>query len=178
MSDATARSKWSSRPSSSGSSRRSSTTSQAYATVVPSRARTACRPLSAKVRRRHGRDTATPRPIACQPRRFGRQPYFCRRGRSRRNCLVRARDLPRLLALWPHEIEDQSEAGRQHSLAKLRRALRAERRRAHAAHWSYDLNRHLGLLSAYKGEMANLGPDGGEQAQPNCTPRAGETGPG
>jgi uncharacterized protein DUF6477 len=71
---------------------------------------------------------------------------------------VRERDLPRLLALWPQEIEDQSEAGRQHLLAKLRRALRTERRRARAAHWSYDLNRHLGLLSAYKGELAGLSP--------------------
>ncbi|HUU24726.1 MAG TPA: DUF6477 family protein [Methyloceanibacter sp.] len=91
---------------------------------------------------------------------------------------VRSRDLPRLLALWPHELEDQSEAGRQHLLAKLRRALRTERRRARAAHWSYDLNRHLGLLSAYKGELANLGPGRAEQAQPNCTPSAGETGSG
>jgi hypothetical protein len=41
-------------------------------------------------------------------------------------------------------------------LAKLRSALRAERRRALSGHWSYDLNRHLGLLSAYKGEMAWL----------------------
>jgi len=70
---------------------------------------------------------------------------------------VRSRDLPRLLALWPREIADQSEEGRHRLLAKLRRALRAERRRARAGHWSYDLNRHLGLLSAYKGELANLG---------------------
>lgn len=68
----------------------------------------------------------------------------------------RARDLPRLLALWPHEIADRTEAGRLHVLAELRRALRAERRRARAGHWSYDLNRHLGLLSAYKGELAAL----------------------
>ena len=81
---------------------------------------------------------------------------------------VRSRDLPRLLPLWPHEIEDQSEEGRLRLLAKLRRALRAERRRATAGHWSYDLNRHLGLLSAYKGELANLGVRQAED-QPNCT---------
>jgi len=81
---------------------------------------------------------------------------------------IRSRDLPRLLALWPHEIEDQSEEGRQRLLTKLRRALRAERRRARASHWSYDLNRHLGLLSAYKGELANLGVRRAE-GQPNCT---------
>lgn len=74
---------------------------------------------------------------------------------------VRPRDLPRLLALWPYEIEDQTPEGGQHLLAKLRRALRAERRRARANHWSYDLNRHLGLLSAYKGELANLGLEPG-----------------
>ncbi|MGH6736113.1 MAG: DUF6477 family protein [Methyloceanibacter sp.] len=69
---------------------------------------------------------------------------------------VRPRDLPRLLALWPHEIEDETELGGLRLLAKLRRALRAERRRAIAGHWSYDLNRHLGLLSAYRGELARL----------------------
>jgi len=63
---------------------------------------------------------------------------------------VRSRDLPRLLALWPYEIGDRTPAGAQRVLAKLRRALRAERRRARANHWSYDLNRHLGLLSAYR----------------------------
>lgn len=70
---------------------------------------------------------------------------------------LRTRDLPRLLPLWPHELEDASSEGTLRLLAKLRRALRAERRRAASGHWSYDLNRHLGLLSAYKGELAGLG---------------------
>ncbi len=69
---------------------------------------------------------------------------------------VRARDLPRLVPLWPHELEDYAVEGTLRILAKLRRALRAERRRATSGHWSYDLNRHLGLLSAYKGELAEL----------------------
>jgi hypothetical protein len=69
----------------------------------------------------------------------------------------RARDLPKLLALWPNELEDRSPDGCRRILAKLRRALRAERRRALSGHWSYDLNRHLGLLSAYKGKLAGLG---------------------
>lgn len=69
---------------------------------------------------------------------------------------LRARDLPKLIALWPHELADESPEGRRRILAKLRRALRAERRRGLAAHWSYDLNRHIGLLSAYKGELAAL----------------------
>lgn len=66
---------------------------------------------------------------------------------------LRVRDLPKLLALWPHELVDQSLEGRTLILNKLRRALRAERRLGLAGHWSYHLNRHLGLLSAYKGSL-------------------------
>jgi len=69
---------------------------------------------------------------------------------------LRSRDLPKLIALWPHELDDESQEGMFRVLAKLRRALRAERSRGLAGHWSYDLNRHLGLLSAYKGELAAL----------------------
>jgi hypothetical protein len=64
-------------------------------------------------------------------------------------CHLRARDLPRLIALWPQELADPSPQGGLRTLSKLRRALRAERRRGSAGHWSYELNRHLGLLSAY-----------------------------
>ena len=78
----------------------------------------------------------------------------------------RARDLPKLIALWPRELDDHSPEGRRRVLSKLRSALRAERRRALSGHWSYDLNRHLGLLSAYKGELAGLIRP---KAQPNCT---------
>ncbi len=60
---------------------------------------------------------------------------------------------PRLIALWPHELADQSPDGSLLILSKLRRALRAERRRALAGHWSYELNRHLGLMMAYKAEL-------------------------
>ena len=84
---------------------------------------------------------------------------------------VRPRDLPKLIALWPHELADESPEGRRFVLAKLRRALRAERRLGLAGHWSYDLNRHLGLISAYKGEFAALNRSRGE-AQPNCTRRS------
>lgn len=65
---------------------------------------------------------------------------------------------------------DESLEGRQRILAKLRRALRAERRRALAGHWSYDLNRHLGLLSAYKGELGALRARRRE-TQPACARR-------
>jgi hypothetical protein len=83
---------------------------------------------------------------------------------------TRARDLTRLVALWPAELEDQSVEGRLRILAKLRRALRAERRRAVSGHWSYDLNRHIGLLSAYKGELAGLRAHRHE-TQPACARR-------
>lgn len=38
--------------------------------------------------------------------------------------------------------------------ARLRRALRSERHRGRSGHWSYDLNRHIGLLQALKAELA------------------------
>jgi hypothetical protein len=41
-------------------------------------------------------------------------------------------------------------------LGKLRRAPRAERRRGTSGHWSYDLNRHLAVVSAYKAELERL----------------------
>lgn len=81
----------------------------------------------------------------------------------------RSRDLPKLIPLWPHELGDRTPEGCRRVLAKLRTALRAERRRASSGHWSYDLNRHLGLISAYKGELAGLSRI---EAQPNCTRRA------
>jgi len=80
---------------------------------------------------------------------------------------VRDRDLPGLIALWPRELADQSPEGSLLILSKLRRALRAERRRARAGHWSYDLNRHLGLMGAHKGELARLNRTGrGGATQP------------
>lgn len=62
----------------------------------------------------------------------------------------------RVLALWPRELEDESPAGRRRIVAKLRRALRAERRRGIAGHWTYDLARHVELLRVYREEMAAL----------------------
>jgi hypothetical protein len=61
-----------------------------------------------------------------------------------------------VLALWPQEIEDDSLAGRLLIVAKLRRALRVERQRGLAGHWTYDLARHAELLRAYKQELRAL----------------------
>jgi hypothetical protein len=64
----------------------------------------------------------------------------------------RSRHLARLLPLGPAEIADDSDAARREVLAKLSRALRAERSRGRAGHWTYDLNRHLALSQAYVAE--------------------------
>jgi hypothetical protein len=69
----------------------------------------------------------------------------------------RRRAIARLLPLWPHEVEDRSEAGCRRLLARLARALRAERRRGLAGHWTYDLGRHAALLRLYREELAALG---------------------
>ncbi len=69
----------------------------------------------------------------------------------------RERHLPRLIPVGPADIADESTAGRRAILAKLSRALRAERWRGRAGHWTYDLNRHLGLCQAYAAERRMLG---------------------
>ena len=61
-----------------------------------------------------------------------------------------------MLALWPHEIEDESRGGRLKLLARLRSALRAERRRGVSGHWTYDLARHVELLRIYREELAAI----------------------
>lgn len=79
------------------------------------------------------------------------------RPRPPENGYDRARDLPRLVALWPHEIADCTAAGRIRVVKLLRRALREQRRRGLAGHWSYELARHAALWRAYRHEVAELG---------------------
>ena len=62
-------------------------------------------------------------------------------------------ELPRILPLWPHELDDESAEGRRNIVRKLRRALRAERRRGIAGHWTYDLARHVELVRIYRLEL-------------------------
>lgn len=69
----------------------------------------------------------------------------------------RVRILPRLL---PHiSASDlvcaKPETGRRIVL-QLARQLRDQRRRARAAHWTYDLNRHIALAQAYRAEKLLL----------------------
>jgi hypothetical protein len=62
------------------------------------------------------------------------------------------RSLPHLLAIAEAEIEDRTFLGRVALLAKLKRALRAERARGAARHWSYELARHTALFAVYRRE--------------------------
>jgi hypothetical protein len=91
-------------------------------------------------------------------RRFRHHPYrhagrACP-GPARQRPYDRRTDLPRVLPLWPHELDDETPEGRRRILARLRRALRAERRRGVAGHWTYDLARHVELLRVYRLELA------------------------
>ncbi len=65
---------------------------------------------------------------------------------------VRERHLPRVLPVGPDEVADDSLAGRRRIVARLARALRAERARGRGGHWTYDLNRHIALRQAYLAE--------------------------
>ena len=58
-----------------------------------------------------------------------------------------------MIPVGPDEIADRSPAARRAILVKLYRALRAERNRGRAGHWTYDLNRHIGLSQAYAAEQ-------------------------
>jgi hypothetical protein len=85
---------------------------------------------------------------------------------------VRERHLPRVLPVGPAEIADDSVAGRRRIVARLARALRAERTRGRGGHWTYDLNRHIALHQAYLAERRRLA-DGPAQCK-----TAGSNAPG
>lgn len=68
----------------------------------------------------------------------------------------RNRHLDRLLGghsgIWRDAGSDSAA-----TIARLKRALRSQRQLGRAGHWSYDLNRHFGLLQALKAELAASG---------------------
>jgi hypothetical protein len=68
----------------------------------------------------------------------------------------RERHLPRLIAITPSELADSSPAADRRIVARLARALRSERTRGRAGHWTYDLNRHIALHQAYAAERGRL----------------------
>lgn len=77
-------------------------------------------------------------------------------GRAAAKAWDRLADLPRLLPLWPEQIEDHTIAGRERLIERLASALRAERARGIAGHWAYDLARHARLQRALRHERAEL----------------------
>jgi len=93
---------------------------------------------------------------------LGRNPYkgrghvTARRLRAGEEPYNRERDLPKLLALWPCELDDQSLEGQGRLTALLRSALRRERQRGLRGHWTYDPARHARLLRAYDCELRRL----------------------
>jgi hypothetical protein len=84
----------------------------------------------------------------------------------------RTRDLPRLLPLWPHEVVVTSPESQAALMCRLRRALRMERRRGIAGHWTYNLARHADLLRAYRAEQA-LAADAARQMSETAGPQGG-----
>ncbi len=68
----------------------------------------------------------------------------------------RQKDLPRLIAIWPSQIKDDTQTGTHKIIDKIQRALQVERRKAKSSHWSYNLTKHIGLLTALKAEQTNL----------------------
>lgn len=82
----------------------------------------------------------------------------------------RARDLARVLPLWPEEIADDSLPARTRLVARLARALRETRRRGRAGDWTYDLGRHAELLRCYRFEAADLAA--ARRTRGICQPRS------
>ncbi len=74
----------------------------------------------------------------------------------------RARHLPALIGIDPGALSGDALSGvalsggegmsKKTILARLKRALRAERQRARSGHWAYDLNRHIALRQALMAE--------------------------
>jgi hypothetical protein len=70
----------------------------------------------------------------------------------------RSRDLPRLVPIWPGELDNMTPETHHRLLQRLRRALRDERRRGIAGSWTYDLGRHARLYRALHAEIALMWP--------------------
>ena len=64
--------------------------------------------------------------------------------------------LSRLIPVGPDEIVGAGPQATRKIVLMLARALRGERTRGRAGHWTYDLNRHLGLAQALRAERERL----------------------
>jgi hypothetical protein len=76
-------------------------------------------------------------------------------GKLRRD-FHRESELPGLIGVWPSELRTESVDAAARIVALLRKAIRSERQRGRAGHWTYDLNRHLALVEALRAEQARL----------------------
>jgi hypothetical protein len=89
------------------------------------------------------------------------------------------RHLDRLIGgrvdIWGSGAEDPAA-----NIARLERALRSQRQLGRAGHWSYDLNRHFGLVQALKAEraraLAHKAASAGERVGASTTADTSETG--
>jgi hypothetical protein len=64
--------------------------------------------------------------------------------------------LPRLVSLFQHELTDFSIDGIKHIIDVLERRCAGQRLLAERGHWSYDPQRHLGLLGVLAAEREAL----------------------
>jgi hypothetical protein len=64
--------------------------------------------------------------------------------------------LPRLLPVGPDDLHGPEPTLGRRLCTMIVRALRAERNRGRSGHWTYSLNRHIGLMQALKAERAAL----------------------
>jgi hypothetical protein len=72
------------------------------------------------------------------------------------------------MAISGAEIEDRTFIGRTELLAKLERALKEERARGLAGHWSYELARHTALFAVYRREREAFRREFGACAPPTA----------
>jgi hypothetical protein len=68
----------------------------------------------------------------------------------------RTRHLPWLARTTPDELTSNDPAVAGAIVGRLVRALRAERQRGKAGHWTYDMNRHIALMQALAAERQRL----------------------
>lgn len=68
----------------------------------------------------------------------------------------RGRDLPGLIRIDPSACGAEDVGDLEVIVARLERALRAERNKARSGHWTYDLNRHIALRQAHRAETTRL----------------------
>jgi hypothetical protein len=98
---------------------------------------------------------ASPEKISQRTSLVGRaESALCRAERAGAILYDRRRDLARLIHLDPFKALPDTAEATDAILVGLRRALRAERNRGRAGHWTYDLNRHIALRQAYAAEVA------------------------